>query len=101
MRKSLYRRHNQVFLGLLRRYREQGRFRQRDLAQNLGSAQGTVSKAETGNRRLDVIELREWLLAMGVDFLEFMGELHRQLEALNEPDPWTLKRRTKSTAEDE
>lgn len=88
MRKSIYRRHNQVFLGLLRRYREQGRFRQRDLAQHLGSVQGTVSKAETGNRRLDVIELREWLLAMGVDFLEFMTELHQQLEALSLLDPW-------------
>jgi transcriptional regulator with XRE-family HTH domain len=88
MRKSLYRRHNQVFLGLLRRYREQGKFRQRDLAQHLGSVQGTVSKAETGNRRLDVIELREWLLAMGVDFLEFMRELHEQLDALTHLDPW-------------
>jgi transcriptional regulator with XRE-family HTH domain len=88
MRKSLYRRHNQVFLGLLRRYREQGKFRQRDLAQHLGAVQGTVSKAETGNRRLDVIELREWLLAMGVDFLEFMTELHEQLEALTHLDPW-------------
>ena len=76
MRKSIYRRHNQVFLGLLRRYREQGRFRQRDLAQHLGSVQGTVSKAETGHRRLDVIELREWLLAMGVDFLGFLSLIH-------------------------
>lgn len=88
MRKSLYRRHNEVFLGLLRRYREQGKFRQRDLAQHLGAVQGTVSKAETGNRRLDVIELREWLLAMGVDFLEFMTELHEQLEAVAHLDPW-------------
>ncbi|MCR5881867.1 helix-turn-helix domain-containing protein [Rhizobacter sp. J219] len=90
MRKSIYRRHNQVFLGLLRRYREKGRFRQSDLAQHLGSVQGTVSKAETGNRRLDVIELREWLLAMGADFLEFMTELHEQLEALPRLDPWLL-----------
>ncbi len=88
MRKSLYRRHNQVFLTLLRRYREQGKFRQRDLAQHLGSGQGTVSKAETGTRRLDVIELREWLLAMGVDFLEFMTELHERLEALAASDTW-------------
>lgn len=92
MRKSLYRRHNQVFLGLLRRYREQGKFRQRDLAQHLGSVQATVSKAETGTRRLDVIELREWLLAMGVDFLEFMTELHEQLQALNDLEPWLFAR---------
>lgn len=92
MRKSLYRRQNEVFLGLLRRYREQGKFRQRDLAEHLGAVQGTVSKAETGNRRLDVIELREWLLAMGVDFLEFMAELHEQLEALSRLDPWLFAR---------
>jgi transcriptional regulator with XRE-family HTH domain len=92
MRKSLYRRHNQVFLDLLRRYREQGKFRQRDLALHLGSVQGTVSKAETGNRRLDVIELREWLLAMGVDFLEFMTALHEQLESLNHLEPWLIGR---------
>ena len=105
MRKSLYRRHNEVFLGLLRRYREQGKFRQRDLAQHLGAVQGTVSKAETGNRRLDVIELREWLLAMGVDFLEFMTELHEQLEAVAHLDPWLFaplnERQADQSSEDE
>lgn len=102
MRKSLYRRHNEVFLGLLRRYREQGKFRQRDLAQHLGSGQGTVSKAETGNRRLDVIELREWLMAMGVDFLEFMTELHEQLEALSHQlDPRFLHRSLEKLARPE
>lgn len=98
MRKSLYRRHNQVFLDLLRRYREQGKFRQRDLAQHLGSVQGTVSKAETGNRRLDVIELREWLLAMGVDFLAFMGELHGQLQSLSQVDSWPAYRPTETSS---
>jgi hypothetical protein len=51
-----------------------------------------VSKAETGNRRLDVIELREWLLAMGADFLAFMTELHEQLESLDHIDPWLIGR---------
>lgn len=92
MRKSIYRRQNQVFLRLLRRYREQGKFRQRDLAQHLGSVQATVSKAETGTRRLDVIELREWLLAMGVDFLEFMTELHEQLQSASVLEPWLTAR---------
>jgi len=101
MRKSIYRRHNQVFLELLRRYREQGKFRQRDLAQHLGSVQGTVSKAETGTRRLDVIELREWLLAMGVDFLEFMTQLHQQLQAVNALDPWSMGRMTLPSLESE
>jgi len=81
MLKSLHRRHNQVFLQLLRRRRETGKLRQSDLALYLGSDQATVSKVENGGRRLDVIELREWLLALEVDFLEFMHELDDLLDA--------------------
>lgn len=79
MLKSLHRQHNQVFLELLRRRREIGKLRQADLALYLGSDQATVSKVETGGRRLDVIELRDWLLALDVDFLDFMHELDDQL----------------------
>jgi len=81
MLKSLHRRHNQVFLELLRRRREIGKLRQTDLAQYLGSDQATVSKVENGGRRLDVIELREWLLALEVDFLDFMHELDDLLKS--------------------
>lgn len=81
MLKSLHRRHNQVFLELLRRRRETGKLRQADLALYLGSDQATVSKVENGGRRLDVIELREWLLALEVDFLEFMHELDESLRS--------------------
>jgi transcriptional regulator with XRE-family HTH domain len=55
------------------------RLRQSDLAERLGSGQGTVSKAERGERRLDVIELRDWLQAMDLDFVTFVRELDRRL----------------------
>ena len=79
MPKSLYSRHNEIFLELLRRSRESVPLRQADLAMLLGRDQGTVSKVENGERRLDVVQLRDWLRALGVDFTEFMEELDGRL----------------------
>ena len=80
MLKSLHTRHNEIFLALLRSARKSQRLRQADLAVRLGRGQGTVSKVERGDRRLDVIELRAWLGALEVDFVVFMRELDRQLK---------------------
>ncbi len=79
MPKSLYSRHNEIFLALLRDSRESVQLRQADLAQLLGRHQATVSRVESGERRLDVLQLRQWLTALGVDFLAFMNELDRRL----------------------
>ncbi|MBL0729577.1 helix-turn-helix domain-containing protein [Piscinibacter sp. HJYY11] len=79
MSKSLYGRHNDVFLTLLRQSRESVQLRQADLARLLGRDQTTVSRVETGERRLDVLQLRLWLRALGVDFLAFMRELDQRL----------------------
>lgn len=64
---------------MLRLTRMRRRLRQRDLAQLLGRHQGLVSKVERGERRLDVIELRDWLTALDIDFLEFVSDLHAEL----------------------
>ena len=45
----------------------------------LGKSQATVSKVEQGMRRLDLMELRQWLTALDVDFLDFMNELSSRL----------------------
>lgn len=79
MSKSLYSRHNQIFLALLRDSRDSVQLRQSDLASLLGRHQATVSRVESGERRLDVLQLRQWLRALGVDFLAFMDELDRRL----------------------
>lgn len=79
MLKSFQNRHHHIFLQMLRSTRESAQLRQLDLAQLLGGWQGSVSKVESGGRRLDVIELRTWLDAMGVDFLHFMSELDQRL----------------------
>ncbi|MBL0726614.1 helix-turn-helix domain-containing protein [Piscinibacter sp. HJYY11] len=79
MPKSLYSRHNEIFLALLRDSRESVQLRQSDLAHLLGRHQATVSRVESGERRLDVLQLRQWLAALGVDFPTFMNELDRRL----------------------
>lgn len=60
---------------LLRRVRAEAGFRQVDLAERLGQPQSFVSKYESGERRLDVLEL--WLIcnALGISLEEFVRRL--------------------------
>ena len=96
MLKSLHTNQNEIFLLLLRRSRQGQRLRQADLAVRLGRGQSMVSKIERGVRRLDVIELRAWLTALGVDFLSFMAELECSLETVPTVDPRFRTRRIKA-----
>ena len=73
----------EVLLELLRDRREAVGMRQSDLADRLGQNQATVSRVETGETGLDVIELRDWLHGLGVAFLPFMKALDARLEALS------------------
>lgn len=82
MRRSLRTQQNKVLLLLLRERREMLGLRQADLAKMLGQTQATVSRVETGERRLDVVELRAWLLALDVRFLPFMKLLDERLSAM-------------------
>ncbi len=82
MHKSIHSPQNQVFLGLLRHYRQRRRLRQVDVGILLGKDQGMISKVESGERRLDVIELRAWLQAIEVDFVAFVRELDQMLSRL-------------------
>ena len=53
---------------------------QRDLASFLNEDQSYVSKCERGIRRLDVIELRDWVSALGLKFGTFAKRLEAELE---------------------
>lgn len=88
MLKSLYTRQNVIFLSLLRDRRETLGLRQADIASKLGQTQAMVSRVETGERRLDVIELRAYLNALELDFLTFMNTLDSKLR---EPLPHDLR----------
>jgi len=64
-----------VLLEMLKASRRRAKMRQADVAAHLGRAQATVSKVERGEMWLDVIELRAWLNALEIDFIDFMREL--------------------------
>lgn len=81
MQKSLYNRHYQVMLAMLRDARAAANLTQVELAARLAVSQSDVSKIEQGARRLDVIELRQWLHAIGVQLPQFISAFEAKLDA--------------------
>lgn len=78
MPKTIHSRKHKLLLELLRQLRLSRRLRQSDLAKLVGSSQATVSNVERGERRLDVIELMEWLEAMGANVSPFLETLEME-----------------------
>ncbi|MFH1921840.1 MAG: helix-turn-helix transcriptional regulator [Planctomycetota bacterium] len=65
---------------LLREIRVDAGLRQVDLADKLRQPQSFVSKYESGERRLDVLELRQVCQAAGITLEEFVARLERSLQ---------------------
>lgn len=83
MAKTLHSRHNKIYLDKLRKLRESRNLRQSDLALLLGRTQSAVSHVESGQTRLDIIGLRDWLEALDYGFLRFLKELDAELRRLD------------------
>lgn len=66
MEKSLYSRRLEDLTQLLREAREAAGLRQEEVAEKLKKPQPFVSRYETGQRRLDLIELEEICRVLGV-----------------------------------
>jgi transcriptional regulator with XRE-family HTH domain len=54
---------------------------QKTLAEKLGVNQSFVSKVESGERRLDLLELRQICSALGVSLFDFVRELEKEIES--------------------
>jgi len=67
-------------LVLLRSVRVDAGLTQSDLATRLARDQTFVSKYESGERRLDILELREVCQAIGTDFVMFIRKLDQTLK---------------------
>lgn len=76
-----------ALIDALRTAREAARLSQADIAARLGWAPSAVARVETCERRLDVIELQDWLAALGVDGVEFLIELGWKAPAPAGPAP--------------
>lgn len=80
MHKSLPSRNYTLFLDQLVAARKRAGLTQEQLAERLGATQSFVSKCERGERRLDIVELREWCRALGVSFATFVAKFDRTAE---------------------
>lgn len=81
MQKSIFSPNYMAFVAYLQQKRKEHGLSQVQMARRLGKAQGFVSKSECGERRMDVIELREFCQAMGMSLEEFVRGLEVVLAA--------------------
>lgn len=75
MTKSVHTRNYRLFLGLLIKARKDAGVTQEQLAKRLNRPQSFVSKCENGERRLDVIELIQFLQSIGVEPISFLRKI--------------------------
>ncbi len=52
---------------------------QRELAERLNLPQSTISKVESGIRKVDIIELRNWCLAAGFSLPDFVEQFEKNI----------------------
>jgi ribosome-binding protein aMBF1 (putative translation factor) len=71
----------EAFLSLLREVRDGADLTQADLAERLGRPQSFVSKVESGERRVTVLELREICRAYGISPSDFMRRLDNRIQS--------------------
>jgi len=67
------------FRELLVAARKKADLTQAELSSRLNRPQSFVSKYERGERRLDVVEFREVAGALGVDPVQFLAKLYREI----------------------
>ncbi len=79
MKKSVFTREYQVLLQVLHAAREKAEVTQIELARRLGRSQSFVSKCERGERRLDVVQLRQICHTIGTTLPKVVNEFERRL----------------------
>lgn len=92
---SSHRQRYDVLLRLLREARLSAEIRQVDVAHRLRVPQSWVSKSELGERRMDVIDLIDYLEAIQIRPAAFVDDLMQQLGAKALPAA-ERRRRTKT-----
>ncbi|HEX7313121.1 MAG TPA: helix-turn-helix transcriptional regulator [Pyrinomonadaceae bacterium] len=80
MKKRVYIAQRSRLVSLLREIRIEAGLTQMELAERIERDQTFVSKYESGQRRLDVLELREICQSVGVTLEEFVRRLEKALK---------------------
>lgn len=74
----------QVLREMLQSRRKKAGLSQRDLAEILGKPQSWVCRHERGDLRMDYLELRAYLRALGISVVSFVTSLERKLAEIDE-----------------
>lgn len=70
-----------MLVTLLRERREAASLTQAQMAKKLGVSQSFVSKWERGDRRVDLVQLRQWCHATGDTLPKFVAAFEKRLVA--------------------
>jgi len=80
MEKSLTTKDYKVLVQLLRTARKSRGITQVELASRLEVVQSFISGCEHGQRRLDMVEVRQWCRALGMSFPEFAAQFDEKAQ---------------------
>jgi len=80
MPKSIGSTEQQKLQELLKQIRIDANLKQTDLAELLGQSQSFVSKYESGERRLDLLEIRQICKALRISLTEFVNRFESLLD---------------------
>jgi len=75
----------QILQELLRQARQNADLKQSELAERLGQTQSFVSKYESGERRLDLLELGQICEALGLSLTEFVHKFEKMIDESKPP----------------
>jgi transcriptional regulator with XRE-family HTH domain len=75
----------QVLLELLRKARQDAGLKQAELAESLGQTQSFVSKYESGERRLDLLELGQICNVLGLSLTDFVRKFETAIDESKQP----------------
>ena len=79
MQKSIFSQQQRQLQALLRQVRLDAGLRQADLAERLNQPQSFISKFESGERQLDLLEIRQICEAVGISLEEFVNRFEDSL----------------------
>ena len=71
-----------VAWALLKSARMGAKLTQRQLAERLGRTQSLVAEAELGRRRLDILQLYDWMKACGTSLATYAQQVEATLDVL-------------------
>lgn len=77
---SIYDPGYKIFVECLKDFRLQSKMTQQELASYLGCAQSYVSKYEQGQRRLDIVEIKQICDVLGITLVEFVTEYESRIK---------------------